>query len=108
MGRVPEQSPRIHRASGWVVKVRCTLGCTYDAANRDGITTELMLQPLAGKNRKPYADKYRHAAFFAFTAGALSYAVHVLRGWYACAYRFVNTANGEDTCVARVGKVFVG
>lgn len=81
---------------------------TASAPNAPGVTTELLLQPLESAVRRTYLEKYRHAAFFAFAAGALSVEVPVpTPGWYACGYRFVNTATGQDTGVVECGKVLV-
>lgn len=80
---------------------------TANRANSPGVVTELLLQPLANRNRKAYLDKYRSQAFVAFEDGSLTAEVPAEPGWYACAYRFVNTETGQDTALAQIGKVLV-
>lgn len=61
------------------------------------MVTEFLLQPLAGPNRTPQAGAYRSHGFFAFVAGTLSHDVDVPPGTYAAAYRFVNSATGQES-----------
>lgn len=81
---------------------------TANRPNGEGVVTELLLQPLANRNRKAYLDKYRSQAFHAFEDGSLTAEIPAQPGWYACAYRFVNIETGQDTALAQVGKVLVG
>lgn len=67
------------------------------AANAAGVTTELLIQKLPGRNRVPNPEGYTHAAFKTFTSGSLSINVDVTAGHYAIAYRFVRTATGQMT-----------
>lgn len=69
---------------------------TADKANAAGVTTELLIQPLVNKNRKP-GKAYKSAGFFTFTSGSLSKDILIPPGWYAAAYRFVQSATGQDT-----------
>ncbi len=80
---------------------------TANRPNGEGVVTELLLQPLAGRNRKAYLDKYRSQKFHVFADGSLSVEVPAQPGWYACAYRFVNLETGQDTGLAQIGKVLV-
>lgn len=84
-----------------------TVTFTANRPNGEGVVTELLLQPLANRNRKAYLDKYRSQAFVVFEEGSLTADVPAQPGWYACAYRFVNTETGQDTALAQVGKVLV-
>ena len=68
---------------------------TASAANASGVTTEILLQPLANANRKPQSGAYRHKLFHVFTTGNLSLDVTVPVGYYAAGYRFVKTATGQ-------------
>lgn len=71
---------------------------TASAANAAGVTTELLLQPLKSQNRKAQPKGYRSKGFQVFaTATPPPVAVSVAPGWYVPAYRFVNTATGQDT-----------
>lgn len=68
---------------------------TASQANATGVTTEILLQPIANANRKPQAKAYRHKQFHTFTAGNLTLDVTVPVGYYAAGYRFVKTATGQ-------------
>lgn len=68
---------------------------TASGANAAGVTTEILLQPLANANRKPQAGAYRHNQFHAFTSGNLTLDVSVPVGYYAAGYRFVKVASGQ-------------
>ncbi len=54
-----------------------------------GVVTELLIEPLASRNRRTYRERYRHPAFV------------------ACAYQFVNSATGQATEIAELGVVRV-
>lgn len=101
-GTVPTAPPSTP-FGGDVVAFTVTAGTgkltfTADKANAAGVTTELLIQPLVNKNRKP-GKAYKSAGFFTFTSGSLSRDVAVPAGWYAAAYRFVMSATGQDTQV---------
>lgn len=68
---------------------------TASEPNTAGVTTEILLQPLANANRKPQANGYRHKLFHTFTSGNLSLDVAVPVGYYAAGYRFVKTSTGQ-------------
>ncbi|QYK56547.1 MAG: hypothetical protein KF733_03485 [Fimbriimonadaceae bacterium] len=70
---------------------------TATAGNALGVRTELLLQKLKSKNRKPSAEAYRSKEFFAFATGNLSRDIAVGPGTYAAAYRFVNPLTGQAT-----------
>jgi hypothetical protein len=70
---------------------------TADAANSTNVVTELLLQPLKSKNRLPSKGAYRTKQFVSFTSGSLSAVVAVPAGTYAAAYRFVNSATGQES-----------
>ena len=80
---------------------------TANAANAAGTKTELLLQPLKGKNRTPTAKGYRTKAFAAFAVGGLTYSVSVPTGYYAAAYRYVNLATGQATALVPLSVVTV-
>ncbi len=86
-----------------------TTGVTFASTgpNAPGVVTELLLQPLASRNRRAYRDKYRTQAFVAFPS-ASSRAVPFPPGWVACAYRFVSASTGQATEIAELGVVKVG
>lgn len=70
---------------------------TASAGNAIGVTTELLLQRLVSKNRTPDPRAYRSKGFNFFTSGTLNKVVTVQPGYYAAAYRFVNTSTGQAT-----------
>lgn len=76
------------------------------APNTPGVLTEILVQRLAGKHRKPVAKAYRTAAFVAFTNEPFELPVEA--GVYACAMRFVREATGQETQIVPIGKVQVG
>ncbi|MCW5939598.1 MAG: hypothetical protein KF884_01265 [Fimbriimonadaceae bacterium] len=86
-------------ATGSAGKVTFTAGGPTPA----NVRTELLLQKLAGANRKPQSGAYRSRAFAAFVPGSLSADVTVGPGFYAAAYRFVNTQTGQATELQSIG-----
>ncbi|MCW5936208.1 MAG: hypothetical protein KIT11_02740 [Fimbriimonadaceae bacterium] len=76
---------------------------TGNQPNASGVTTELLLQPLASQLRNPQKGGYRSKAFFRFIIGGLSTDVTVPPGYYAAAYRFVKLATGEATELRQIG-----
>lgn len=80
---------------------------TANAPNAGGVTTELLLQRLPGRNVRTYLQRYRHVAFHAFVVGGLSTTVTAEPGWWACGVRFVNVQTGQATPVVEVGRVTV-
>lgn len=98
----PPSAPPSTSFAGDSITVTATAGTgkvtfTGSAANASGVTTELLLQPLASANRKPSGNGYRSKGFFAFASGTLSHDVVVPAGYYAAAYRFVKTSTGQAT-----------
>lgn len=80
---------------------------TANTANRNGVVTELLLQPLRSGASNPQAKAYRSQAFVAFSSDHLSEVVTLDAGWYACAYRLVNAATGQSTAMEFVKAVRV-
>lgn len=78
------------------------------SANAPGVTTELLVQPLASAHRRAYAEKYRTRGFAAFLTGGQSFDVIAPTGVYACAYRFVELATGRETALNALGLVVAG
>lgn len=70
---------------------------TASAGSGTNIKTELLLQRLPSANRTPGAKGYRSKRFVAFAGTGLTSNVPVVPGIYVPAYRFVNTATGQDT-----------
>ena len=79
-----------------------------DAANRNGVLTELLLQPLASQHRRTYLQRYRSQAFIHFSGSSLQVAVPCGPGWYAIAVRFVEAASGRATAEIELGVLHVG
>jgi len=110
-GAIPLSPPPVQFA-GDTVKVTAVAGgskitFTADKANGADIKTELLLQELAGRNRRLYMDKYVSEGFFAFATGSLSTVVAVPAGFYAPAYRFVNSKTGEEVGIVTLPTVQV-
>lgn len=80
---------------------------TASAVNTANVKTELLLQPLKGKNRTPGPKAYRSKMFVNFAGPGLSQAVTVPAGFYAAAYRFVNTVTGQETALVPIAVVTV-
>ena len=80
---------------------------TASGKNAEAVTTEFLLQPLANQFRKPQSGKYASRGFFAFPEGTLSSALEVPKGAYAVAYRFVNSATGQEVNKVTLGTVVV-
>lgn len=76
---------------------------TASGADTIFVKTELLLQPLASKFRTPQAHAYRSKAFNTFSSSGLTYDVSVAAGYYAAAYRFVNTLTGQETQLMPIG-----
>jgi hypothetical protein len=72
------------------------------AANATGVTTELLLQRLASKNREPFPYRYDSQAFHVFTSSPTPQVVDAPEGWYAAAYRFVELATGRATGIYEI------
>ncbi|HMS55781.1 MAG TPA: hypothetical protein PKA27_10305 [Fimbriimonadaceae bacterium] len=85
-----------------------TITFTANAANAAGVTTELLVQPLANQNRTPNANGYKHAGWKTFTSGSLTATVNVPVGNYAVAYRFVKNSTGQATELNTIPVVQVG
>jgi hypothetical protein len=76
---------------------------TATGGNTVGTKTELLLQPLKSRNRNPQKGGYRTKSFVSFVPGTLSFDVNVPPGYYAAAYRFVNTTTGQETALVPIG-----
>ncbi len=66
-----------------------------------------MVQPLANVNRKPQTGGYTSHSFYAFAVEALSKTVVLTPGAYALAYRFVNSATGQEVALVPLTTVVV-
>lgn len=110
-GTVPKTPPTTQFV-GDVITVTATAGGSKvsfsgSAKNAAGVTTEVLLQSLVNGQRTPKKDGYRTKGFVAFPATPTPFDVAVPSGWYAAAYRFVNTATGQVTDVVPIGVVLV-
>lgn len=76
-------------------------------ANAPDVATEILVQRLAGRWRKPREEKYRFAAFLTFTPDGLTQRVLLSPGAYAVAYRFLRTTSGQCTAFARLASLNV-
>ncbi len=76
-------------------------------ANALGVTTEILLQPLPSRNRKPNPKGYDSEVFRAFATGSLDQVVTVPAGFYAAAYRFVRIATGQASDLVTIPVVTV-
>jgi len=106
-GTIPT-TPPASAFSGDSITVTCSAGTgkvtfAASAANSTDVVTEFLLQPLASPNRKPQKNGYRSRGFFAFTSGTLTHDVTVPPGYFAAAYRFVNSATGQETPLVPIG-----
>lgn len=63
--------------------------------NTEDVTTELLLQRLPSATRKPSKEGYRVQEYVTFEGVTPTEAVNVSAGYYAAAYRFVNTQTGQ-------------
>ena len=77
------------------------------AANLAGVKTELMLQLLPSRTRKPAKDKYDSYGFFNFAAANHTAEIDVVPGFYAPAYRYVNPATGQELGIVPLSVVEV-
>jgi hypothetical protein len=66
-------------------------------ANAANVKTELLIQSLKSGARTPQPTDYRSYGFVAFTVAIPDKTFALEPGWYAPAYRFVNTLTGQDT-----------
>lgn len=107
-GGTPPTTPPTTPFNGDSIAVSATAGTgkvtfTATAANSAGTKTELLLQPLASPLRNPKPKGYRTQKFVTFIGGGLSSDVNVGPGYYAAAYRFVNTTTGQETALVPIG-----
>lgn len=70
---------------------------TGSGANATNVKTEFLLQRLLSQSRLPTYKGYRSKGFAALTAGGLTATITTASGYYAAAYRFVNTLTGQET-----------
>lgn len=83
-----------------------SIGFTATGPNTPGTLTELLVQRLASRLRKP-GKRYTTAAFVSYQAGGQTFAVPTEPGPYACAFRFVEKATGRATLATPIGVVEV-
>jgi hypothetical protein len=69
---------------------------TADRANEGGTVVELLVQKLKNERSAPGARYYTNA-FVTFTEEGLSHDLALEPGWWALAYREVDTATGQQT-----------
>ena len=74
--------------------------------NSQGAVTELLLQRLPARHRKPSEKEYRTQTFVAFAGEAAK--VKASPGAWACAVRFVRSATGQASGLVPIGIVEVG
>lgn len=79
---------------------------TADRPNREGVTTELVVQKLRSVRSRP-GTRYTTAKFVEFKPGHLDQMVEVPPGTWACAIRFVETASGRATGVQPIAVVSI-
>ena len=75
-----------------------------DGANAPGVVTQILVQSLAGRNRRTYLEKYVHARIVTFTPDHLSERIESKKGWAAAAYRFIKADTGQATALVEMGK----
>ena len=105
-GTIPATSP-VSSFGGDTIVVTASGGAglitfTASAKNGTNVTTELLIQKLANINRKP-TSAYPSRGFFAFPIGTLIKTVALVPGTYAAAYRFVNSATGQEVALVTLG-----
>ena len=83
------------------------LRVTASQANAEGVVTELIVQAIARKSRKPKARDWKSAGFVTFADGALTQAIPMKKGAYAVRYRFVRTDTAQASETLNLGKVVV-
>ena len=80
------------------------LRVTADAANREGVLTELLTQRLSGRNNSTRPRSYKSQGFRAFTGPGDSALVGLSPGTWAAAVRFVEASSGRATGLIEVGR----
>ena len=110
-GTIPVATPPSH-FTGDTVTVTATGGSgklifTANAANTEGVTTEILLQKLRSAGRTPAPDGYRTKQFNVFATGSLVLNVTLSSGYYAAAIRFVNRTTGQETPPVALGSFHV-
>jgi hypothetical protein len=110
-GPVPNLPPEsAFLGDGVVVSAEAEIGgVRFHASgpNADGVLTELLLQPLRARHYTPQPRDYRTQAFVDFEEGALEALVPAHPGAYACAFRFVRSATGQESPLVPCGVVVV-
>ncbi len=84
-----------------------TVVYTASAPDAPGVLTEILYQRLPGPHRLP-KPAYKSAGFASFAPGSLAFALPLEKGWYACAYHFVEATTGRATLTMPLGTVTVG
>lgn len=70
---------------------------TPSKANANGTTTEILIQRLAGPNRKPQMGAYKTALYQVMTGPTGTVTIPVTPGYYSLATRFCSITTGEQT-----------
>lgn len=106
---IPLEPPAsIYFGESVAINVTASAGeITFEASapNTANVVTDLLIQRLTGGASTPQLKEYRHQTFVSFSSGHLSETLSVEPGWYACAFRFVNTETGQDTGLTIAGIV---
>ena len=83
------------------------LRVTASQANAEGVVTELIVQAIARKSRKPKARDWKSAGFVTFADGAPTQGVPLKPGAYAVRYRFVRLDTAQASETVTLGKTVV-
>ncbi|RYG22678.1 hypothetical protein EON82_16390 [bacterium] len=75
--------------------------------NAAGVVTEILVQTLAHKRRKPRKNDWRTATFLNFDASSLTQSLPLEPGAYAVAYRFVKATTGQASVMTTIGSLAV-
>jgi hypothetical protein len=68
-----------------------------NAGNSTNTTTEFLVQKLNSPHVNPQEGAYRHSKFFHYATGSLSTTITLGSGYWAIAYRYVNTLTGQQS-----------
>ena len=75
--------------------------------NAEGVVTEIIVQGIARKSRKPKTRDWKSAGFVTFAEGSLTQGVPLAKGAYAVRYRFVRRDTAQASATVDLGKVLV-
>ncbi len=111
-GGTPPLQPPARKFIGDPVTLAAAAGTgaidwTASAANRAGVVTVLLAQPLRKVTGRPADDKWRVVDRVTFTDGHLTAATPLPPGLYAAAYQFGCLATGETTRRVELPRLWV-